>query len=164
VGFYIAVGVVAALVGLGAWLWTPAKIRYLTWRVYHPGGERGTGEQGWNRTLAVDRLIELGPRSTGAFDRILRSPDPEVVGTALAELEGLRPKWIMPLLARICREESGTDTAGTAAWLAERISGQNFSYSSPMDRFFSNPPVAREQQFLEWWEREGRDQYAGGGQ
>jgi len=36
VGFYIALGVVAALVGLGAWMYAPLRLRYAIYRVEHP--------------------------------------------------------------------------------------------------------------------------------
>jgi hypothetical protein len=81
-GFYIALGVVAALLGLGVWLWTPLKVQYYerqlldssdekpVHEVMYAGKKYRVGRQQW----AAQKLVQCGPASLPALERLLR-PD-----------------------------------------------------------------------------------------
>jgi len=149
VGFYIALGVVAVLVGLGAWLWTPLKISYCERRVLDsslfPGQRSESGE----------RLARTWPAAAPAVERLLRS-DSHSRKAMLNGLVWAKATWCLPLLAAECQRQDGSsDCAMAIALSAQKISGQDFGGKENAELAVQN--------FLSWWEREGQAKYGGGG-
>ncbi len=69
-GFYIALGVVAALVGLGVWLWAPMRTRYRDWQVStstHKKGSAHVSVQSADDYLAAIATLELDPQEYKSY-------------------------------------------------------------------------------------------------
>jgi len=158
-GFYIALGVVAALVGLGAWLWTPARIWYWERQVKKAPPTEVHGVQACNhdREIAACKLADLGPVAYPAFQRLLQSNDMDVRVNALIGVCNPRSTWALPLVAGSAQDQSNLPIIWTVVRTAEEITGQTFRTGGrSQEELFE----AR-RRLLAWWEREGRAKYGG---
>jgi hypothetical protein len=157
-GFYIAIGVVAALVGLGAWLWTPAQVWYWERQVskdpYHTEAN-GLRVCRNDREMAACKLADLGPIAGPAFRRLLQSNDMDVRVNALIGVCNPRSTWALPLVADCARDESNLPIIWTVVRTAEEITGQTFRTGG---RSQSELLEAR-RKLMAWWEREGQAKY-----
>jgi hypothetical protein len=147
-GFYIALGVVAALVGLGAWLWTPA-------RIWHYERQFRAAKTNSDLHAAAEKLGDVGPRALPAFKRLLQSEDYANRASVLHSGLG-RPghTWALPLIVETARDSDDT-IAQDAIWAAEDVLGKRWVFGA---QHLEYVPEAR-RSLLAWWEREGRAKY-----
>lgn len=151
-GFYIAVGVVAALFLLGVWLRTPARIAYWEWQARRGGDEPMTQAR---REAVFNLLWEIGQPAHPALNRLLHSPHQrfrcEVAEFLYFQSQNARKDsppseglyW--PLVLAL--ENLQHDDPEVARWAflsAQEILVRNFADSRAL---------------MQWWEREGRAKY-----
>ena len=159
-GFYVAVGVVAALVGLGTWLCKPAQVWYWERQVSKdPYYTEANGLRVCNhdREVAAEELANLGPVAYPAFQRLLQSNDMDVRVNALIGVCNPRSTWALPLVAGSAQDQSNLPIIWTVVRTAEEITGQTFRTGG---RSQSELLEAR-RKLMAWWEREGRAKYGG---
>jgi hypothetical protein len=147
-GFYIALGVVAALVGLGAWLWTPARIWYYE-RQFR------AAKTSADLRAAAEKLGDVGPQALPAFKRLLQSEDSANWTFVLHSGLGHPGRtWALPLIVQTARD-SDDEIGRDAIWAAENVLGKRWAFGA---RDLEDVPEAR-RRLLAWWEREGRAKY-----
>jgi hypothetical protein len=173
VGFYIAIGVVAALVLLGAWLQAPLRIWYWEGAVRRacaaserlsPYDSRGT----LPIRQAARGLAMVGPQARPALDRVLRDPELSNSEWILWGIQDADAAWALPLVVREAEaQEYYDDIAATALVVAGSLARQEFVNSKAVyDLMHTDsgknlykvigPGRAR---LLDWWEREGKAKY-----
>ena len=169
-GFYIVTAIVAALVGLGVWLWTPLKIAYWERQAREYRGELvrvggpGTSLYAYKAPSdlkaidAFDKLARVGPRAAPAFRRLLRHPVSQVRGFALVALISPKASWALPLIVEASADQD-PEVAGFAVFVAEQIAGQTFSKRDRYQPVFPMDVSEGRKNLLDWWEREGRAKY-----
>jgi len=165
VGFYVALGVFAALVGLGAWLWTPARIWYWErevrrgspWNIL-VSGSMGVWRYSGPPVDAARKLVAIGPRAGPAVSRlVLPSESRPLVLQAVGDS---RARWVLPIIANACRNEADPRSRIEMVVLAQKLSGADFgAWSMLADADLEKPYRS----FLDWWDREGRAKYEQGG-
>jgi hypothetical protein len=146
-GFYITVGVIAALVLLGTWLWTPAKITYWEWQARRGGDGPITP----GRQHALGALLQMGPPAQPALGRLLRSPHSNLRREIVDILYAGVNQRDLPLIviAAQCNDPRVARHATDAAWkvlYVEIEQGRVGNFAGPRE-------------LLDWWEREGRARY-----
>jgi hypothetical protein len=167
-GFYIMLGVVAALVGAGAWVWKPALVKYHESRVRALLSSEGvSGRKSSEDERVILKLAEIGPASLPAFERMIlveRLPgSDELIYLGLDRRE---QTWAMPLLARLLVEHEVPVLDYHALNAAETLSQRMFfdrDFTPRNSRDFRGDVERARQEFLAWWEREGQAQYGGRG-
>jgi hypothetical protein len=174
VGFYIALGVVAALFGVGTCLWTPLRIRLLERDVReacapHQSYTRIKDPVRW--TKAAKQLVGMGPAAYPALDRLLQDGSLPGRDLIIGTIEEDRATWALPLLVRAAWD-SNDRLSGEALLAAGTLSGQAF-----VDRERLRPPSGMGPSYwdyssllpegrarlLSWWESEGQAKYGEGG-
>ena len=161
-GFYIGLGVVAVLVGLGAWLWIPAKMWYWEREVREnstPSSELPAADAflALDRgRLAADRLVAIGPRASPAVARMI-AHSPNSLKSIAQALGKHKARWAIPMLAEACRKETRTSCINAIVAAAEEITGESLQASV----WTGSKEEASAKAFLKWWEREGESKYGG---
>ena len=162
-GFYIGLGVVVALVGLGAWMWKPLYICHLEREVKHAiSSAKFRSASGYDTPEAARKLARCGPSAYAAFDRLLkwqRFDDGEIV-SAFWDRDLKGQTWALPLLAREAKS-TAFRVYHPATCAAETITGIQFIEpvaNVKSDEFGQAVDKGRER-FLVWWEQEGRAKY-----
>lgn len=164
-GFYVALGAAAALVGLGAWLWTPARIWYWErevrrgspWNIL-VSGSMGVWTYSGPPVDAARKLVGIGPRAGPAVSRLILSPESR--HPVLQAVGDSRAQWVLPVLANACRKEADPRSRIEMVVAAQELSGVNFgAWSMLADADLEKPYRS----FLDWWDREGRARYEQGG-
>jgi hypothetical protein len=176
-GFYIALGVVAVLVGLGAWLWTPLRVLYWEREVRRtapiPSENLVPGPRGFDprfvgpRVQAARRLADIGPAAYASFNRLLNGSDDLLAIQVLSALGEPRDSWALPLIVHAA---SGKDAEKTpwAIGVAQNITDRKFYPARPDTGQPRPPPLTEEdvaqgqRNLLDWWEREGKAMYGEG--
>ena len=161
-GFYIAMSVVAALVGLGVWLWTPLRIRYWE-REVHRGslwvgisGSMGSFTYSGFAVDAAEKLVKVGPRAAPAMSRLLANSDTR--GIVLQAISRTQPPWALPVLAEVCRREPDVWGRGQMVIVAQIIGHVNFGAWNLM---VEADAQKASRNFLEWWDEYGHEAYGG---
>jgi len=166
-GFYIAVGIVAALVLLGAWLWTPVSIWY--WEretrkaCYEEAATISTSS--FSKSLqAANRLVRIGPPAYSALGRLLADRAMPLRIRVLGATVDSRADWALPLVVKASGDPDGSiaeQALVTACYLAERdfITGQEGTLLSHIDKKRPDIVATGRQKLLTWWESEGRARY-----
>jgi hypothetical protein len=157
--------VVAALIGLGTWLWTPLRVWYWEREIRRTSqwGVLCGGSMGyvWYTGETVDagkRLVSIGPRAAPAVSRLIR--EPAIRGPVLQCIGDARAEWAMPILANACQSEEGAGAKILIVMTAQTVSGMNFGAWLGQGDPERGETLRR---FLDWWEREGQAKYGEGG-
>ena len=164
-GFYIAIGLVAAVVGLGIWLWTPLKIRYWEQEIHrtcldlNAASSMGSVSYGGVPVDIAKQLVAAGPQAAPAVSRLLTSPETRRI--VLQAIRDVRARWTLPLLADACQREE--DRGGTLVLVitAQDITGKSFGAWWLMNDAAAENACS---QFLGWWDSEGKAIYGEGAQ
>jgi hypothetical protein len=161
-GFYVGLGIVAVLIGLCAWLWTPLRIRYWEREVHRGSGRVGLamsfGEVDYSgfAVNAAETLVAAGPRAEPAVSRLLACPDTQ--GIILQALRESKARWALPLLADTCQREPEISSRLRIVIAFQKITGKNFGGWQLMGDAEAEKSCRR---FLDWWEGEGKTEYRG---
>jgi len=185
-GFYVGLGVVTVLVGLGAWLWRPMRAVYLEkevrkfqgdieymhggrsmsgcWMIFlAPPGDAARWENGTDYggiELPIDKLVRMGPVARPALTRLLRDPEPRLRRLTIVTLGEAKPGWATDLMVEASRDPDDK-VAAAAAWAMEEFSGLRLVNSRSGARP-AEPEIERcRQSFLHWWGSEGRTKRGG---
>jgi hypothetical protein len=169
-GFYITLGVVAALVGLGAWLWTPLRVSYLQYRMLKENPENEvsmlaatahlnrrdeyySGDESYG---ALATLARVGPAAYPAFARLFHSRNTSLKSGALVVLQHYRAIWAMPLIVDVALEQDKD-----IAWEAvDTVQNLVVGLDSGLRHGASFEEARRG--VRSWWEREGQAKYGEG--
>ena len=168
-GFYLAAGLTALLLGLGAWASTPLRIWYweravrdACWTSKRPRGLFRETEK------RATRLARVGPASLPAFERLLRDED---IGNRHEILLGLRDAdatWAMPLVVEVARK-GDRDLPGWAILVACSLAKRAFADEKDLEVCLHQVPnnlhvfvPEGRAKLFDWWEREGKARYGGG--
>jgi hypothetical protein len=163
-GFYLAMGALLALAVGFAFAWTPLRI--LRWEravVKAPGSS--AWDLGNEKYQAACLLVDLGPAALPAVRRLVGNPDAEVRLAAVSALREPEHAWGLPLIVEAASDKDWR-VAYVAIGSAEKVSGRRFgNVASPL----TEPPTDEtlrvfRRLLLDWWEREGRVKYGGGGE
>jgi len=182
-GFYIALGVAAVLVGLGAWLWTPLRVLYWErelrrnapivsesesgYSLYRvPGSSGYTPLSVHTQLRAARRLADIGPAAYASFNRLLNGSDGPLALQALVVLDEPKDSWALPL---VIHAASGKDAEKTllATTVAQKLTNRRFypvlPDTEPPRRPTEEEVAQAQRNLLDWWEREGKVKYGEGG-
>lgn len=177
-GFYIGLGVAAALL-LGGWFaWTPLRIGYYEWRIVKTYPKDGAESvlADWIMHSTRDRnseptelkgycwarsLVDIGPQSRPTLERLLRSENPIVRRMVVIALGRSKQPWAMALLVEASRD-TNIDVAWRAVYFAGTITDQSFFREGTYSGDPWAPLRAARRSLLNWWEREGRAEYGDG--
>jgi hypothetical protein len=156
VGFYVALGFIAVLVGMGVWLWTPITVLRLERQVHHPEAYLQFANHINPRAIPVMKLVKMGPVARAALRRLLNDPSPEVRMAALVDMKfGDGPTWYFHLVIEAA-SRGDDEMAQYAIEVASERAGRGF-------RDWTGDWRVERQNLLDWWEREGKAKYGGGG-
>jgi hypothetical protein len=157
VGFYVALGAVAAVVGLGAVMWKPLMMRYYEWRITRPGASAT-----YDDLEAARGLARMGPAAAGTTRRILHGP----VDNSHAALWGIRVEkatWALPLLVELALKNN--DRNVDEVEFARNIDEVMFDIDCLTHEDFrgleDTSVVVVQKRLSDWWEREGKAKYGG---
>ena len=150
-GFYVGLGVVAALFLLGVWLRTPAKIVYWEWQARRGGDEPMTQVR---REAVFNLLWEVRQPAQPTLNRLLHSPHRgfrrEVAlflywQSQEAAKDRLPEEQYWPLVLFIENlQNNDPEVAHWALASAKELLCRDFTDSRAL---------------LDWWEREGKAKY-----
>jgi hypothetical protein len=169
-GFYIAIGAVGALFTLGAWLWTPVRVRYIEWGIRRttPMGGLLPGKEYPHLRLARD-LVDIGPPARAAVERLMADQNAYIQSALVRELGRPGATWALPMLVKeVVRDRDA------GAWdvleAVDKICDKRFSqgllkrtadpkFGFTMTEWTSDASDKLRQRILDWWEREGKAKY-----
>ena len=105
-GFYVALGAVAALVGLGAWLWKPLTLAYAIHRVEHTAYQSAVSPLRFQGVAVADKwlLYCLGAASSGNQQAMRVIIDHASVLTPPSNMEKLTGRAAGPAVAFMAAE------------------------------------------------------------
>ena len=170
-GFYIAVGAVACLVGLGVWLWRPLTFAHLERKIAStPYGGRsgdvsGSVALGTPRIALARRLAQAGPATYPNFRRLLTSPDQGLRAEVLSAFHNPEYTWLLPLMVEAARDGDSFTVLEAYAAARSTVGGPNpMRPEQPLADSLTLEQRAEElrKAMLAWWEREGRAKYGEG--
>jgi hypothetical protein len=160
-GFYIAMGVMAALFVAGYFAWTPLRVLYMERQVMQASSFPGIGGLGVKtaRQEKAEELARLGPVTYHAFARLLKAEHPGDQMVVLHALAETKSTWALPLFAEYIQSPGRKPLfAAVAAGDTETMVGKQFMLhkSTGTDNQLYKETRRR---FLVWWEREGKAKY-----
>ncbi len=148
-GFYVGLGVVAALLVGGWFAWTPLRVSYYRRRV-------ASLPDGRERLDAGVALARIGPPAEQALRELISSEDVLTRSYAVAGMHNGGSVFWLPLLVEASRDPEDYIADRAIHAVHER---SRRTFDRPFDLSGSETLKAQRKMVLDWWEREGKAQY-----